>query len=320
MAQRPGVADTGVVLVTPQDVRSAVLELAAKIEAGYLDPRWGAAYAADLRNKADAFGSVTDPATLARLLTSDLQAVRPDAHLQLFMAGQLPGAPEHAEQTPFKPFGDAKWLDGSVAYIEWFGFPGSSDSLAHATEVVESYRSAEALIFDIRKHRGGGLAEMDVLFGHFFGKETHLTSMRIREGKGAEMAELFDSVPTLRRQQPRDGLVVWEHWTLPALADDPWFDIPIYVLTSGQTVSAAEDFAFSLKRSKRAVVVGETTRGGGHFGGSETIGNHFVVFMPVGETVDPETGRGWEGTGVSPDVHVPATAALDQALAMIGDG
>jgi hypothetical protein len=40
--------------------------------------------------------------------------------------------------------------------------------------------------------------------------------------------------------------------------------------------------------------------------------------VPVGRTYDPATNLGWEGTGVSPDVAVPAEQALDEALRRAG--
>jgi C-terminal processing protease CtpA/Prc len=42
-----------------------------------------------------------------------------------------------------------------------------------------------------------------------------------------------------------------------------------------------------------------------------------VAFIPVGRTFDPDTGKDWEGTGIEPDVKVPADQALDTALRLI---
>ena len=37
------------------------------------------------------------------------------------------------------------------------------------------------------------------------------------------------------------------------------------------------------------------------------------MFVPTGRAVSPITGSNWEGTGVAPDVEVPAEQALDKA-------
>jgi len=48
------------------------------------------------------------------------------------------------------------------------------------------------------------------------------------------------------------------------------------------------------------------------------MGNGYAAFIPVGRTFDPDTGESWEGTGVKPDVAVPADKALDEALKLAG--
>ena len=48
------------------------------------------------------------------------------------------------------------------------------------------------------------------------------------------------------------------------------------------------------------------------------MGASYAAFIPVGRTFDPDTGQGWEGTGVKPDVEVPADKALDEALKLAG--
>ena len=44
------------------------------------------------------------------------------------------------------------------------------------------------------------------------------------------------------------------------------------------------------------------------------MGTGYAAFIPVGRTFDPDTGESWEGSGVQPDVAVPADKALDEAL------
>ena len=60
------------------------------------------------------------------------------------------------------------------------------------------------------------------------------------------------------------------------------------------------------------------TGGGAHFGGMGPMGKGYAAFVPVGRTFDPDTGQSWEGTGVAPDVAVPAEQALDEALKLAG--
>ncbi len=46
------------------------------------------------------------------------------------------------------------------------------------------------------------------------------------------------------------------------------------------------------------------------------INDHFLMFVPAGRAINPITKTDWEGTGVKPDVSVPADQALDKAREM----
>ena len=91
-------------------------------------------------------------------------------------------------------------------------------------------------------------------------------------------------------------------------------DVPLYVLTSGRTFSAAEEFSYDLKCLKRATLVGERTGGGAHPGDVHEIEGLLGVFIPDGRAINPVTGTNWEGVGVEPDLAVAAPQALDAAL------
>ena len=40
---------------------------------------------------------------------------------------------------------------------------------------------------------------------------------------------------------------------------------------------------------------------------------HFRLFVPAGRAVSPISGTNWEGTGIKPDIEVPASKALKTA-------
>jgi C-terminal processing protease CtpA/Prc len=48
------------------------------------------------------------------------------------------------------------------------------------------------------------------------------------------------------------------------------------------------------------------------------IGSGYRAFIPVARIFDADTGKGWEGKGVVPDVPVPAAQALDVAAVRAG--
>jgi hypothetical protein len=89
---------------------------------------------------------------------------------------------------------------------------------------------------------------------------------------------------------------------------------PLYVLNSGATFSAAEEFAYDLQARGRAIVVGAPSAGGAHPGMVKSIGAQLAVFMPHGRPINPITKTDWEGTGVLPDIASVPDSALTVAL------
>lgn len=158
---------------------------------------------------------------------------------------------------------------------------------------------------------------MGLIANRLFATPRHLANMDMA---GAVVAEFGAPFPVdgkiLRRTAGPDGIVRFEHWSVPA-ADRSWFDVPVYYLTSRETFSAAEHMAMILKSTGRATLIGEATGGGNHFGGTQPVGGGLELFVPIGHTTDPATGRDWERVGVAPDVSVSADGALDEALRRI---
>ena len=90
-------------------------------------------------------------------------------------------------------------------------------------------------------------------------------------------------------------------------------DVPLFILTSDRTFSAAEEFSYNMQTQKRATLIGETTGGGANPGGGMPINEKMMVFIPTGRAINPITGTNWEGVGVVPEVKVPVEEALDKA-------
>jgi retinol-binding protein 3 len=94
---------------------------------------------------------------------------------------------------------------------------------------------------------------------------------------------------------------------------------PAYVLTSTQTFSGAEEFTYNLKNLKRATIVGETTGGGAHPVVGHRIDDHFMIGVPFARAINPISKTNWEGTGVEPDIKVPAAAALTTVQKLVAE-
>jgi len=306
----------GLSVQTPAVSRNATLEdLAQKLTSRFVDPDVGLKYAAMLRANAAAgkYAAIRDDAAFARAVTDDLQAVAFDGHLRVSpSAGHAATMP--SPRGPISEIEAAARLTKDVAYIRLRSFSGRTDAIHGIRKFLTDNRDAKTLIFDVRTHGGGGLAEMDVIFPMIFDKPQVLVTMDTRRGVGGS----FGDGPTLRRVAAPDTVVRCEHVVTPAAAVGSLQKAKIYVLSSGRTASAGEHFVLSMRRTGRATVIGETTCGAGHFGGPVPIAGGFSAWIPVGRTFDPDTNKGWDYVGVAPNVPVPAAEALTEALVRSG--
>ena len=302
--------------VTAAQKRAVIEELATTLVESFVFPEIGERYASTLRDKlaAGAYDALTDGAGFAKRVTDDLQAVHKDGHLRVSPPGG--GLRPLGRNNGVTPIPDAKWLADGVAYIKFNIFTGDDETLATLRRFMAEHANARALIIDARTHRGGGLAEMDVMLPYLYAKPTPLVQMDTRAAVVAAGYAPFNEGPTVRRLAGPPGVVRREHVALPGAAT-ALRHAKVFYLTSSRTASAAEHLALALKRTGRATLIGETTSGAGHYGAiAEMTG--FTAFIPVGRTFDPDTGQGWEGTGVAPHVTVPADKALDEALKRAG--
>src|SRR5688572_5273561 len=305
------------------DAEAAVRDLATAVEENFVFPDAGTKYAVMLRANlaAGAYSSFADAEAFADKVTADLQAIHKDGHLRLRpVPAEQRARMESRRGGPDDESAVARtgWLADGIAYIDTRGFPGNDATVADVRKFIADHRDAKTLIIDARKNGGGGLAEMNLLFEHLFAKPTTLVVMDIRQAVEEKHGTPFGEDPSLRKVAGPETIVRREHFVTPAADHGALKDAKVYLLTSKDTFSAAEHLSLSLKRTKRATLVGEATGGGAHFGGMVPMGKGFAAFIPVGRTFDPDTGKSWEGTGVAPDVAVAADKALDEALKLAG--
>jgi hypothetical protein len=309
------------------DGEKAVADLATALEENFVFPEAGRKYAAMLRTKlaAGGYSSFEDAKAFTDTVTADLQAVHKDGHLRL---GYVPAEYRKGKQGAGGGGGPPEtsavarsgWLADGVAYIDFTGFPGNEATLADVRRFIAAHSDAKTLIIDARRNGGGGLAEMHLLFEQLYAQPTTLVAMDIRQAVEEKKGNFFDEGDDkiLREIAGPPTIIRREHFVTPAAQQRGLKTAKVYLLTSKKTFSAAEHLSLSLKRTKRATLVGEATGGGAHFGGVEPMGESYAAFIPVGRTFDPDTGHSWEGTGVKPDIAVPADQALDVALRLAG--
>jgi len=185
-------------------------------------------------------------------------------------------------------------LKGNIGYIDFWGFDNVNESSkVKAKAVLAFVEDTDAVIFDLRKNGGGSAVMIQFISSHFFQNRTHLNSFYSRQ-----TGELT------------------EFWTFDEIDGRKRPNVPIYILTSDFTFSAAEEFAYNFKNLKRATVIGEPTGGGANPVHYFDLGNGFRASVPISKAVNPITKTNWEGVGVQPDIRVEADKAFDFAYKM----
>ena len=75
----------------------------------------------------------------------------------------------------------------------------------------------------------------------------------------------------------------------------------------------------NLQAIQRVTVIGETTGGGAHPTMFQPVDAHFSVGVPFARSISLTTKTNWEATGVTPDVQLKSTEAIDVAQRLAVD-
>lgn len=251
------------------------------------------------------YNHISSSQELAKTLTSQLRQISQDKHLGMYFqnspiqkeTGEHKLTPE--EETARQQFAHEvnfgfekiDRLAGNIGYLRLDGFMPTTLAAETATAAMTYLAYTNALILDLRHNRGGDPAMVSFLASYFFGPDSvHLNDLYWREGNQTH-----------------------QFWTLSQLPGPRYMNKPVYILTSNQTFSAGEEFAYDLQSLKRATIVGEFTGGGANPGGPIRISDHFSAFIPTGRAINPITKTNWEGVGVKPDIEIPEMQALKTA-------
>ena len=285
------------------EVRAAVIDSAvARLARTYVEADTGRMIGDRIKARlaAGAYDRLDNPAQFAEAVTTDLRSLNGDLHLSLRYTPpggggpSGPGGPGGADPR-LQNFGLGRLeiLDGNVGYLEITGFMGAPGYQDAVVDALRFLARTDAVIIDVRRNPGGSGEMSHFVFSHFLGA-TPVSTIRVSRRAPAPpvVRQSLGEVPGPRRP-----------------------DVPLFVLTSRATGSAAEEFSFVLKNRKRATIVGTRTAGAGHMVTSAPVGHGFVIGLSITRVSDPETGLEWEQVGVQPDRDVAADAALVEAHA-----
>jgi len=306
-AQQPEQPDLTIDAATRTQVIDGILK---RLNDSYVFPETAKKMEQSIRERVakKEYDQITSAKLFATKLTTDLQDVSHDKHLRVrYSDRSIPERGPQREPTAEEReqrkrdlnwsnhgFSKVERLRGNIGYLEFVNFMDDelgADTVAAAMNFVAN---TDALIIDMRNNGGGNPAMVALVCSYLFGPDpVHLNDLYWREGNRTD-----------------------EFWTRKEISGKRYLNKDVYVLTSKRTFSGAEEFTYNLKNLKRATIIGETTGGGAHPGGVFRINEHFGMFVPTGRAISPITKTNWEGTGVTPDISVPADQALLVARSM----
>lgn len=261
-------------------------------------------------NQASGQYDITNPTVLADKLAADVIGVSHDKHMWIqyapdqyaaTVAQQAQGNKPDPKQDAFFDMQEARSnqgyetlrvLPGNIRYADLVDFGWGGKTPQAVTDAARFLGGGDAVIIDLR-HNGGGTPDAVRAMISYFMPPDHRLLMTFHDG-------VTGKSNTSRVTDKLDA---------PRMVGKP-----LYVLISGRTGSAAEEFAYHIKNFKLGTLVGEPTAGAANNDTVYPVAPGFLVSISTGRVVHPVTGTNWEGTGVPPDVAVPADKALDQAM------
>ncbi len=282
---------------------SIVDSVARTIDSVYVFPDVAKDMSAKIRSELQAgnYDSFDEIPPFVMRLTEDLRSVSNDKHVSVFPLpeGQSEKTTQaerdamQREDLRYNNYGfkELRWLEGNVGYIKLNQFAAADLGGETAIATMNYFANADALIFDLRENGGGDPSMIQLISSYLFDVPTHLNDFFLRADSSIQ-----------------------QFWTQSSVPGKKLTDVPVYVLTSPGTFSAAEEFSNNLKVLKRGTIVGQTTGGGAHpndFYSFASLGVQLSV--PFGRAINPVTKTNWEGTGVTPDIECDQAAALDAA-------
>jgi hypothetical protein len=294
-----------------KEIKVLVDSLSNVLNRYYVYPDRAALSVSEIRkkNESGTYNKITDQKELCNQLYEDLQKILKDPHLRLeydpqfamFLDTPVPDSIQKKEyeanmisvrENNFE-FKRTEILPGNIGYVRWDEFVGFvNEAKPTISSAFQFVSNCKALIIDMRYNAGGSAEMVQQIQSYFFSKKTR-------------MNDIID-----RKNDTLKG------YADPAKTNFQLF-MPVYILTSRQTFSAAEDFTYGLQQAKRAIIVGDTTGGGSHPTNPFSIGQGFILGIPSLRTYNIVSKTDWEGTGVYPDIVSTSEQALTTTESLI---
>lgn len=246
-------------------------------------------------------------------LNADLSTVLNDKHVQIYFSPKIVRqlrneSKENKDQEANEEFvamlknenfrmRKVEILHGNIGYFKIDNFVELKYCKETLTGAMNFISNSSAIVLDLSDCGGGPSETMDFILSYFLPESTKIGELRFRKNNEVK-----------------------EHYTLKDPGIKKLTDVPLYILVSSNTASAAEGLAACMQEYKRAVVIGAQTKGLGNPGELFVINDVLYMFITTAVSGTAITGKNFDGKGVTPDIHVPSSSSafnINKAMAEV---
>lgn len=236
-------------------------------------------------------------------ITRMLRAETNDKHFNLLVLDKEAQAQRNKDEAENVGAGisEIKILNKHIGYLKWDVCIDGEKAINRISGALNYLEGCSALIIDMTENSGGG------------------------EQSGAYLNSIFYSSNDYQKLLLKKcrGESDWQ--SLEPIYNNSDFksfhNVPLYILISNQTFSAAEYFALTIKETKRGKVLGQTSAGAGNpgrwsissFGESD---KSFYMFIPTCQ-IKTKDGLSIEGIGVKPNIELKSKDKIAETIKYI---
>jgi hypothetical protein len=290
--------------IEPLQASATVSKTAELAQLHYVDEARRAQIAQRLEeSRASGRYATTDPRLLANRVTEDLRAVTNDGHMSLQWdpatytrlveeAGSAVPPQSRSEEESVRinhGLGEMRILPGNVRYLRISAFAWVPDRTGAAYDAAMAFlREGDAVIIDLRDNNGGNASAVRYAISHFMPANNERLLMNFQDESGApDQSRVLGYLPA--------GRITGR---------------PLIVLVNGNTVSAAEEFAYHVRQFRLGRLVGAKTAGAANNNHLYPVAPGFVASISVFRPTHPVGSSNWEGTGIAPDIEAAPAHTL----------
>jgi C-terminal processing protease CtpA/Prc len=272
--------------LSKSEKKTIITKLTELIKENYVFPQKTDSIVEELTNRFQLgiYDTLTTYNTFSAALNSDIRTISKDYHFMLtYNPSGLISKKELnrrlGNRERFLNYGMSKLeiREGNIGYLKLDFFARHNRKAYKAA--FSFLTNANGIIIDLRDNNGGDKKMVGLLASYFLKEKTLLATVKSPKNKDKKIStERF----------VRKGKMA---------------KIPMVILISRNTFSAAEFFSYSLKNLDRATIIGETTGGGAHPTQRYAVTDSLFLFVPIAQVINPLTKSNWEGKGVIPDMQ-----------------